>query len=121
MKLKKNEGQEQELIFQWAKLHYGKYPELARCMFAIPNGGTRIKKEAWALKRQGVKAGVSDITIQVPRGGYHGLWLELKVKPNKATEEQIKFLEAMKEQGYYTVIAYGALEAVDVIKRYMES
>ena len=121
LKLRNNEGQEQEFIFQWAKLHYGKYPELARCMFAIPNGGFRVKKEAYALKRQGVKAGVSDITIQVARGGYHGFWLELKVKPNKTTKDQEKFLEVMKQQGYYAVVAYGAIEAIEHIKRYMDS
>jgi hypothetical protein len=36
------------------------------------------------LKRQGVKPGVPDICLPVPRRHWHGLWLELKT-PKSAT------------------------------------
>ena len=115
------EADEQKAIFQWAKLKYSKFPELEWCLFSIPNGGSRHKLEAYNLKLQGTKSGVSDMTLQVARGGYHGLWIELKVGKNKTTKNQDKFLESMKREGYYTKICYGSLEAIATIQNYLNS
>lgn len=68
--------------------------------FHPPNGGTRIKREAIALKRQGTKAGVSDVIILEPRGGYHGLIIELKTKTNKPTAQQYEFMNKAHQKGY---------------------
>ena len=113
------ESAEQKAIFQWAKLKYSKFPELEWCLFSVPNGGSRHKLEAYNLKLQGLKSGVSDITLQVARGGYNGLWIELKVGKNKTTKNQDKFLETMREQGYFAVVCYGSLEAIDTILDYL--
>lgn len=51
-----SEAEHQEKIFNWAKF----IPEL-KWMFAVPNGGYRRPLEALRFKKQGVKAGVSDI------------------------------------------------------------
>ena len=113
------EKYEQEAVFTWAKYSYARYPELEWAMFAIPNGGTRHKLEAYSLKKQGVKSGVSDITIQVPRGKYHGFWLELKTDKGKTSENQEVFLNEMKKQGYYTKVCWGAESAINAIIKYM--
>ncbi len=113
------ESAEQQVIFEWAVLHYKKYPCLEWCCFSVPNGGSRHKLEAYNLKKQGAKSGVSDILLLVPRGGYHGLCLELKVGKNKATDNQKMFLQEMKKQGYYTIVCYGALESIETIQRYL--
>lgn len=114
------ETKEQEFIFNWSKLSYGKYPCLEWCLFAVPNGGKRNKFEAFNLKKQGVKSGVSDMTLQVARGGYNGLWIELKVGRRKATDNQNKFLKEMREQGYFAVVCYRASEAISTIIDYLE-
>lgn len=114
------ESTEQKFIFDWAKLNYNKYPCLEWCLFAIPNGGSRNKLEAVNLKRQGVKAGVSDMTLQVARGGFHGLWIELKTRRNKASKKQVDFLKEMREQGYLGCVCYGAPEAISTIIDYLE-
>jgi uncharacterized protein YcgL (UPF0745 family) len=116
----RTESAEQQTIFEWSRLNYGKYPELEHLFFAVPNGGSRHKLEAYSLKRQGVKSGISDMTIQVARGGYHGLWIELKVGKNRASENQEKFINEIKKQGYYAEVIWGAENAIDLIKKYLE-
>ena len=114
------ESEEQKFIFEWATYNYKKYPELEKLMFCIPNGGSRNKLEAISLKKQGTKAGVSDLTVQVARGGYHGLWIELKVGKNKASEKQLEFIEAVRNEGYCARIVCGGLNVIELIKDYMD-
>lgn len=71
------EHQEQVSLFQWAESVTGLYPCL-RWMYAVPNGGKRNKITAYALKREGVKVGISDVVLPAARGGYHGLYIEMK-------------------------------------------
>ncbi len=115
MKNKLTEAQEQTAYFNWAAY----IPEL-KWAYAIPNGGKRDKIEAAHLKRQGVKAGVSDIFVPLPKGKYHGLYIEMKVKPNKPTDKQKDFLADMAVAGYATAVCYGADDAIRVTKQYLK-
>ena len=112
------EQQEQIAIFQWAKLEEQTYPEL-RLMYHIPNGGQRNKATAGRLKAAGVKRGVPDICLPVPRGGYAGLYVELKAGKNRPTPEQAYWLEALARYGYFTAVCYGFEEAVKTITKYI--
>ena len=116
--MKSSEAVEQQHLFQWAAFAAGRYPEL-RFMFHVPNGGSRNKAEAAHLKAQGVKAGVPDICLPVPRAGKHGLWIELKAGKNKTTERQDAYLEFLKEQHYHVAVCYGWEEAREVILEYL--
>lgn len=89
-------------------------------IFHPANGGKRNASEAAHLKRLGVKAGVPDLVIPVARGGYHGLFIEMKVKPNKPTENQKQWIELLNNNGYLAVVCYGFEEAKKVIDEYME-
>ena len=97
-------------------------PELweSRLIFHVPNGGGRSKSQAAKLKAEGVRAGVSDILCLMPSICYHGLCIEMKVKPNKPTPEQKKFLESAAEQGYKTAVCYSADEAFEVLEKYLK-
>ena len=88
-------------------------------MFHIPNGGSRNKIEAAHLKAQGVKAGVPDICLPVPRGKYHGLYIELKYGKNKPTAAQLCWLNNLNMQGYAVAICWGWEKAKDVIIAYL--
>lgn len=113
------ESQEQQAIMQWAGLAQGKYPELA-LLHHIPNGGKRDKVTAAILRREGVKPGVPDLCLPVPRGGYHGLYLELKAGSNVPTGNQLWWIEKLSEQGYWAGWCVGADEAIHKIKKYLE-
>lgn len=112
------ESAEQEAVFEWAEYSLGKYPEL-KLLHHIPNGGQRNPREAKSLKRQGVKSGVPDLSLPVARGGYHGLYIELKAGKNKPTAKQLEWLSELKKQGYYAVVCYGSAEAIKIITGYL--
>lgn len=115
----KKEAIEQSQLMKWACFEAGKYPELT-LLFHIPNGGSRNKIEAANLKKQGVKAGVPDLCLPVPKGKYHGLFIEMKAGKNKATEKQKEWLNNLRKQGYCTALCYGFEEACDVILKYLK-
>lgn len=114
------ESEIQKMVFQWATLQQGKHPFL-ELMYHVPNGGSRHILEAVNLKKQGVKSGVPDIVLPVPKGGYHGLYLELKALKGKLSDSQKEWLTKLDKQGYKTEIAYSFDEAIDKIKKYIES
>lgn len=113
------EDAEQAKLFDWA-CRSGIKP--LRWLFAIPNGGKRNIREAARLKRQGVKAGVSDVYLPVAMPPYHGLFIEMKrpIGSIKITEKQKEFIAAMETQGYRAVICRGADEAILAIKYYLK-
>lgn len=114
------ESQEQQLLFEWAALSAGKWPELA-LMYHIPNGGSRSKSEAGRFRAEGVKAGVPDICLPVARGGYHGLYIELKrVKGGRVSPAQQGWIAALKDQGYCACVCKGWDDAAHIIKAYLE-
>lgn len=114
-----SESIEQIYLFRWALYQEGKYPEL-ELMHHIPNGGKRDISTAKRLKAEGVKAGVPDICLPVPRGKFHGLYIELKAGDNKTTENQDKWLKKLSKQGYCTAVSYGWEEASKVIVTYLD-
>ena len=113
------ESDHQQALFVWSKLMQTKYPEL-KLLHAIGNGGKRNLIEAARMKREGVLAGVSDIMLPVARNGFHGLYIELKVGKNKASDNQEWWLSETTKQGYYSVVCVGWVEASEVIERYLE-
>ena len=116
---KTTESQEQITLFEWAALHTRKHPEL-ELLYHIPNGGHRHKTTAMRLKAEGVKAGVPDICLPVPRSGYHGLYIELKAGKNKVTDNQTHWLEALKQNGHYATVCHGWEAAAEIILRYLK-
>ena len=113
------EALEQTRLIRWCRERAFIVPELA-LVFHIPNGGKRNATEAAHLKAQGVLAGVPDLFLPVARHGKHGLWIELKIKPNRPTEAQKAWLGEMTAQGYGAVVCYSAEEAEAVLMDYLE-
>lgn len=110
------EAEVQAALFQWSKY----YPEL-KYMFAVPNGGSRDLREAINLKIQGVRAGVPDICLPVPKEKYHGLYIELKVERNKPSDNQKMWIEYLNGVGYKAVVCYGFDEAQRTLIDYISS
>jgi len=114
------EAQEQEALFAWAEWQLGKHPELA-LLHHIPNGGSRHPAEARRLKAQGVKPGVPDLCLPVARGGYHGLYIELKRSGGgRLSNDQREWLASLSDAGYLAVVAHGYEEAERVLAGYLE-
>ena len=114
------EDAEQMALFRWASLAAPVHPELA-LLFHIPNGGSRGKAEAGRFRAMGVKAGVPDLFLPVPRGGYHGLFVEMKrTKGGRVSREQQAWLEALRFRGYAAAVCRGWEVAARVIEWYIK-
>lgn len=115
-----SESIEQQCLFRWAAYEWCNHKEL-ELMYHIPNGGKRNITTAKRLKAEGVKPGVPDIHLPVARGGYHGLYIELKKQiGGKTTENQENWIEALRKQGYYVLVCKGWKEASDAILKYLK-
>ena len=102
------EHEEQAFLIRRAWFERGKYPKL-QLMFAVPNGGLRNKVVARKLKLEGLKAGVPDLILPVARGGYFGLYLEMKrLKGSTTAAEQKEWHAALQEEGYKVMVCKGA-------------
>lgn len=113
------EEQEQMAVIEWRDLMVNQFPEL-RLLIHIGNGEWRHPATAAKLKRMGVHPGVSDLFLPVARGGFHGLWVEMKrQKGGKLSPDQKQWIEDMTAEHYLAVRADGAEAACDVIFKYL--
>lgn len=115
---KTSEENEQIALFRWAEFAVNQHPEL-KLMYHIPNEGKRSKITGARLKAAGLKSGVPDICLPVARGGYIGLYIEMKAGKNKPTDNQKKWLDALTREENFTAVCYGWEQAKEVIEKYL--
>jgi hypothetical protein len=116
--LKNLEHFEQTTFFNWARINSETIHELD-LLFSIPNGGKRNIRTAINLKMEGVKAGVPDIFFPVARKGFHGLFLEMKIKGGKVSDNQKIWHEKLENQFYLVKVVFGFEEAKNTILDYL--
>lgn len=107
------------MFVKWARDSVVRHPEL-ELLHHIPNGGWRRRVTAAILKAIGAKPGVPDYCLPVPRGGYHGLYIEMKAARGRSSCSQRWWINKLSEQGYCAVICYGGTAAIYVTERYLE-
>lgn len=102
-------------LMNWVREHttYEDY------IFHIANERTCSPQEGRRLKRMGVMKGVSDLFVAIPRGEYHGMFLELKTQNGAISPHQYDFLERMEQQGYRCAVAKGYTEARALLAEYL--
>jgi hypothetical protein len=109
----KPEYQFQVDVTNWLHLAY---PQL---LWTIsPSGMILSAGMAMKVKNMGYRAGTPDIIILCPRGGFHGLLIELKIKAI-VTNPQIGFLAEAREQGYEATVCRSMEEVQRVVKHYL--
>lgn len=113
------ESIEQQCLFRWEQFQSGKYTELS-LMYHVPNEGKRSRATGGRMRAEGLKAGVPDICLPVPRGEFHGLYIELKrTQGGKVTENQAGWIADLQKQGYCAVVCEGWEAAAAVIEKYL--
>lgn len=116
-----DEHVEQTWLMQWCRAQSGAYPSL-NLIYAIPNGSLRHPAIAAKLKAEGVKPGVPDLCLPVSRGGFHGLYIELKRrKGGVVSDHQRNWLDYLRKQGYRAEVCHGWEVARDVLVEYLRS
>jgi hypothetical protein len=113
------EHQEQVGLMKWAWYRSSTFPELD-LLFAVANGGKRDAATGARLKAEGVKPGVPDLMLPVPRGNYSGLFIELKKRVGgKVSPHQQAWIDRLRQQGYAAVVCNGASEAIKTLEEYL--
>ena len=114
-----DETKAQEMLITWTEYMKARIPDLS-LIYHVPNEGKRSVATAARMKRMGLKSGVPDLCLPVPKGKYHGMYIEMKANRNKPTDGQKKWLTRLAERGYYCVVAWSYEYARDEILRYMK-
>lgn len=115
----RSEISEQIAVFNWALWQEGTWPEL-KYMFHVPNGMKSKPREVAKYKKAGLKPGCPDIWLPVPRRGYGGLVIELKLPGEKPRQNQTEWLDFLGEQNFFATSCVGADETIDVIIWYLQ-
>lgn len=105
-------------FFRLVPVFFSTLPE--KLLFAVPNGGKRNKLEAVRLKRQGVKRGVTDVILQIPRNGYGCLDMEFKTDDGYQSADQKEFQKQTESVGNKYVIVRSAMQAIKEMKEYLK-
>ena len=95
------------------------YPKLQKLLFAVPNGGSRNILEAVNLKKQGVRAGVSDLVLLYSSTQYPFLCLEFKAKKGVQSTEQKEFQKSVESVGGLYVLIRSFDEFKIIIEKYL--
>jgi hypothetical protein len=114
------EAQEQICVIKWSQQPSirSKWPELAM-LYHIKNETKEGQKAVMHDKAMGVKKGVPDLFLPVPRGKYHGLYIEMKTEDGRASEAQEWWGEHLAGQGYFWEVCHGWKSAVCVLEWYL--
>lgn len=104
-------------------LIYAQWLNLNKVLYChIPNEGLRSRATGARLKKIGLRSGFPDYFIYEPRGGYHGLAIEMKRKAKFIiSEKQEAWINALKHRGYYASICNGADEAIKLTDYYLNN
>lgn len=109
----KTEDEEQFQLVKW--LRDKNIP-----FYHVPNQRRTTVQYGAKLKRLGVSAGVPDLVITCMRGGYGGLYIELKrVKGGVLSESQALWRDTLIREGYAWYMALGAEHGKVIVKQYL--
>lgn len=105
------------------------FPKIKQALFHPPNGGERPSMvdakgrrycpEGEKLKRMGVRGGVLDLCLAIPKRGFTGLWIEFKSKNGVWSAEQRAFRTLMQEHRWYVQEITEFEDFVKLIKDYL--
>ncbi len=104
----------QRNCLKWFRLQY---PNLRLLLFAVPNGGARNKREAGIMKAEGVTAGVADVILLKPSGGYASLCIEFKTEDGRQQPTQKEWQAAAEGAGNKYVV----IRSFDAFKEEVEN
>ncbi len=108
----------QESTLQTACVRWFRYQYPNLIIYAVPNGGSRNIREAQRLKSEGVLAGVADLVVLLPQG--KSIYIEMKVKGNRQTDNQKDFQKKAIELGHAYTVCYSFEEFQKVIENQIQ-
>lgn len=116
-----SEAQIQNKVIREAKKIPYKGRELADYIVHVANGGKRSKRVGAALKHNGVKRGYPDLVIDIAKGGFNGMRIELKKEGGSVSDEQVERMAMLVDEGYLAIVTTGFEETMDAILNYINT
>lgn len=124
------EAQIQIAFMDWFRYQYPQYSLV--CFHPVNEGkrNTKMIRDRYGnlkvvcstgamLKREGLVAGVADIVLLVPRGGYGCLCIEFKTPTGRQSAEQVRWQEQCEAAGNKYIIVRSAEEAIAETNEYL--
>jgi len=129
---REKEHNEQCVVISWCEMNKARYPCLG-FIYAIPNMGKHHVSFRMKQAREGLKKGMLDLCLPWPKQDFTvgeivgfgnffvlcGLYIEMKIKPNKLTPEQKDWIKFLQDAGYEVKVAWSADEAIVILKEYV--
>lgn len=118
----------QQNCVRWFRLQHR---DLAMLLNAVPNGAKVSQSQARILVAEGLTKGVADLELNVARGPWHGLKIEMKQEKEEwhagkrsvtrtyQRPEQRAWQEAVEAQGYKYAVCRSLNEFIDTIENYL--
>ena len=95
------ESQMQKYCVAWFR---HRYESIEPLFFSVANGGARNVWTAKIMKDEGVRAGVADLILLIPRHGFAGLLVEMKTPDGKQSDSQKTFERLATQYRYKYVV-----------------
>lgn len=114
-----DESQIQQSIMKWAKMADVMHPEL-QLLHSIPNGASVSNKNRLRLYCEGLKSGIPDLFLPAAKGGYHGLYIEVKTESGRVDKKQKQIMELLTNNGYKCIVVRCAYDAIEEIETYLK-
>lgn len=110
----------QKALVKWAALNRIQ-------LVHIPNEGKRSPSNGANLRLSGLSRGFPDLILPQAKGGYFGLFLEMKrnkrYRPSEmktpSWKAQLEWIQKLNDLGYYANMVFGWEDGMQTIERYM--
>ena len=114
--MKNIESRLQMACVKWFRLAY---PRKASLLNSVPNGGARSAITGAIIKAEGAVRGVADLELNIARGGWHGLKIEMKTAKGRQSPHQKQWQKDIEAEGYRYIIVRSIDEFIEQVNWYM--
>ena len=101
---------------RWFRLQY---PKAANLLNSVPNGGARNVVTGAIIKAEGAVRGVADLELNIARGGWFGLKIEMKTAKGRQSPQQRDWQSEIERQGYMYILVRSFDEFRECVGWYM--
>lgn len=107
-------------VIQWATLQAKCGRRELELLYAVPNGLWTTAAQAGKAKASGLKSGVPDLHLPVARGGFIGLWIEMKSERGQLKAPQAWWHDRLIAEGGCVALCFNAGQAIDTLTEYLD-
>ncbi len=123
-----SESRAQQAIIKWWSLKCREFGLAENLLMAFPLQGARSALNGARMKAEGMRRGTPDMFLAVKEGfssdlwipsPHAGLWIEMKSKEGRLTEEQCAMQAHLREMGFLCAVCRSTDDAIQTITRYL--